>query len=164
MIMRSSSFIYASAFLVSSLYLVLPAHALSMKECSAAYRKQAEGNGMSWDEFRKKQCAEDKDKEKDKGADADAGKPAASAKDGSETAAKPAKTKPEPASAGDPSKAVYPKAVNADKYKGLSDGQQRQKTCLDQYNANKASNANGGMKWIQSGGGYYSECNKRLKS
>jgi hypothetical protein len=36
-------------------------------------------------------------------------------------------------------------------------------TCLDQYNANKATNANGGLKWIQKGGGYYSECNKQLK-
>ena len=35
--------------------------------------------------------------------------------------------------------------------------------CLDQYHANKASNANGGLKWIQKGGGYYSECNKKLK-
>jgi hypothetical protein len=30
-------------------------------------------------------------------------------------------------------------------------------------NANKAANANGGLKWIQKGGGYYSECNKQLK-
>jgi hypothetical protein len=29
---------------------------------------------------------------------------------------------------------------------------------------NKASNGNGGLKWIQKGGGYYSECNKRLKA
>jgi hypothetical protein len=36
-------------------------------------------------------------------------------------------------------------------------------TCLDQYNANKANNANGGMRWIERGGGYYSECNRRLK-
>jgi hypothetical protein len=36
-------------------------------------------------------------------------------------------------------------------------------TCLDQYNANKASNASRELKWIQKGGGYYSECNKRLK-
>jgi hypothetical protein len=36
-------------------------------------------------------------------------------------------------------------------------------TCLDQYHANKANNANGGLKWIVKGGGYYSECNKRLK-
>ena len=36
-------------------------------------------------------------------------------------------------------------------------------TCVDQYNANKASNGNGGLKWIKKGGGYYSECNKKLK-
>jgi hypothetical protein len=36
-------------------------------------------------------------------------------------------------------------------------------TCLDQYRANKANNGNGGLKWIQKGGGYYSQCNKALK-
>jgi hypothetical protein len=36
-------------------------------------------------------------------------------------------------------------------------------TCLDQYRTNKANNTNGGLKWIQRGGGYYSECVKRLK-
>jgi hypothetical protein len=36
-------------------------------------------------------------------------------------------------------------------------------TCLDQYNANKTNNGNDGLVWIQKGGGYYSECNKRLK-
>ena len=44
--------------------------------------------------------------------------------------------------------------------------------CIDQENdlvavvrwiANKANNGNGGLNWIQKGGGYYSECNKRLK-
>ena len=30
-------------------------------------------------------------------------------------------------------------------------------TCVDQYNANKATNGNGGLKWIQKGGGYYGE-------
>ncbi len=35
----------------------------------------------------------------------------------------------------------------------------RMHTCLDQYNANKTTNGNGGK-----GGGYYSECNRRLKS
>jgi hypothetical protein len=36
-------------------------------------------------------------------------------------------------------------------------------TCLDQYNANKTTGGNAGLKWIQSGGGYYSLCNARLK-
>ena len=37
-------------------------------------------------------------------------------------------------------------------------------TCRDQYNANKANGANGSLKWTQKGGGYYSECTKRLKA
>jgi hypothetical protein len=41
--------------------------------------------------------------------------------------------------------------------------QSRMHTCLDQYNTNKTGTGNGGLKWIQKGGGYYSECNKRLK-
>ena len=36
-------------------------------------------------------------------------------------------------------------------------------TCADQFTANKATNANGGLKWIEKGGGYYSECVSRLK-
>jgi hypothetical protein len=43
-------------------------------------------------------------------------------------------------------------------------GKARMHTCLDQYKPNKANNANGGLKWIQKGGGYYSACNKRLKA
>jgi len=35
--------------------------------------------------------------------------------------------------------------------------------CLDQYKANKATNANGGLKWLQRGGGYYSQCVKKPK-
>ena len=58
--------------------------------------------------------------------------------------------------------AVFPSAVSP-KYAKESAGKARMHTCVDQYKANKASNDNGGLKWIQKGGGYYSECNKRLK-
>src|SRR6516225_9319994 len=58
--------------------------------------------------------------------------------------------------------AVFPSAIDP-KYSNESAGKARMETCLDQYNANKANNANGGLKWIQRGGGYYSECVKRLK-
>jgi hypothetical protein len=58
--------------------------------------------------------------------------------------------------------AVFPSAVSP-KYSKESAGKARMHSCLDQYNANKATGANGGLKWIQKGGGYYSECNKRLK-
>jgi hypothetical protein len=57
--------------------------------------------------------------------------------------------------------AVFPAAV-APKYAKETPAKARMHTCVDQYNANKATNANGGMKWIEKGGGYYAECNKRL--
>ena len=58
--------------------------------------------------------------------------------------------------------AVFPSAVDP-KYAKETAGKARMHTCVDQYNANKAANANGGLKWIQKGGGYYSECNNKLK-
>jgi hypothetical protein len=74
---------------------------------------------------------------------------------------------PEPAKAATASspsqRLVLPNAISP-KYSTENDGDARMHTCLDQYIANKAVNANGGMKWIDKGGGYYSECNKKLKS
>ncbi|MGX1149979.1 hypothetical protein AB7M15_005801 [Bradyrhizobium ottawaense] len=58
--------------------------------------------------------------------------------------------------------AIYPNAIDP-KYAKETPGKGRLHTCVDQYNANKTTNGNGGMKWIQKGGGYYSECNKKLK-
>jgi len=120
------------------------AQALTMSECSAKYKAaKADGslNGMKWNDFRKAQCGSD-----------------TSAAPAPSTASAPAAA-PAAASAGG---AVFPSAVSS-KYSSDSAGKARMHTCLDQYNANKANNANGGMKWIQKGGGYYSECNKHLK-
>ncbi|PNG26568.1 hypothetical protein CR492_07740 [Methylocella silvestris] len=58
--------------------------------------------------------------------------------------------------------AVFPAAISA-AYASEKPGKQRMKTCLDQYHANKATGGNAGLKWIQKGGGYYSQCNARLK-
>ena len=120
-------------------------HALSMAECSAKY-KAAKAAGtlkeMKWNDFRKTQC----------GSDATA-------------APAPAATKPSAMTPSAPvavGNAVFPNAVSP-KYSNLSAGKARMATCLDQYKANKANNANGALKWIQKGGGYYSECSKRLK-
>ena len=57
---------------------------------------------------------------------------------------------------------VFPAAVSP-KYASEKASKARMHTCLDQYKTNKVSNGNGGLKWIMKGGGYYSECNKRLK-
>ncbi len=82
--------------------------------------------------------------------------------DKSDKSAKAAKTGDEPKK-GDAGKAVFPNAISS-KYSKETPSKARMHTCLDQYNANKEKNGNGGLNWIQKGGGYYSECNKRLKS
>jgi hypothetical protein len=60
--------------------------------------------------------------------------------------------------------AVFPTAISP-KYAGEKDiDKARKETCADQFTANKATNANGGLKWIEKDGGYYGECVSRLKS
>ena len=133
------------------------AQALTMQECSAKYKAaQTAGTlkGMKWNDFRKAEC----------GSDATAAPTAAPT---STTTAPPKSEKKEAARPASPpaapiGNAVFPSAV-APKYSNESEGKARMHTCLDQYNANKTANGNGGMKWIEKGGGYYSECNKRLK-
>ena len=67
-----------------------------------------------------------------------------------------------PAVAAAASTAVFPSAISPT-YANEKPYKARLKTCSNQYKANKATNANGGLKWIQKGGGYWSECNKHLK-
>jgi hypothetical protein len=132
-----------------------PAQALTSQECSAKYQAaKAAGTlgGQKWNDFRKAQC----------GADATPAPAAAAAPAAPKEAKKEAKKEAAPAPAVPAGPAVFPTAVNQ-KYSKETEGKARMHTCVDQYNANKAANANGGMKWIQKGGGYYSECVKRLK-
>jgi hypothetical protein len=133
-----------------------PARALTMQECSAKYKAAKDAgslNGMKWNDFRKTECAATT-------ATAPAAEPTKPASATKPAAAKPtAAPAPAPAGVGN---AVFPNAVSS-KYSTETAGKARMHTCLDQYNANKANNANGGLKWIEKGGGYYSECNRRLK-
>ncbi len=145
-----------------------PAEALSRSECSAKYKAAKDAgtlNGMKWNDFQKTQCA----------GDASAAAPAPSAAPAATTPRPtPSANSPSSGSVANPIKplvpgaspaagaAVFPNAISP-KYSSESAGKQRMHTCLDQYNANKANGGNGNMKWIMKGGGYYSECNKRLK-
>ena len=135
-----------------------PAQALTAQECSAKYQTAKTAgtlNGQKWNDFRKAECS----------ADAAAAPAAAPAAPAAPKAAE-AKPKKEAATAAAPAApagpAAYPSAVDP-KYAKETAGKGRMHTCLDQYNSNKASNGNGGLKWIEKGGGYYSECNKKLK-
>jgi hypothetical protein len=59
--------------------------------------------------------------------------------------------------------AVFPTAISP-KYESEKDlDKARTKTCADQFTANKPTNANGGLVWIEKDGGYYAECVIRLK-
>lgn len=138
-----------------------PAQALTAQECSAKYQAAKTAGTLGdqkWNDFRKAQCgAEAKPAAGTTAAPKAAPKVAAAPKEVPK-AAEAAK----PAAAGAAGAAVFPSAV-APKYSNEKASKARMHTCVDQYNANKATNANGGLKWIQKGGGYYSECNKRLK-
>jgi len=139
----------------AAMTMAAPAQALTMQECSAKYQAAKTAgtlNGMKWNDFRKSQCAAEA---------TPAAAPAAPAAP-KQAEAKPKAAAPAAAPALPSGPAIFPLAVNQ-KYAQESAGKARMHSCLDQYNANKATNANGGLKWIQKGGGYYSECNKRLK-
>ena len=150
---------------LAALAMISQASALTPQECSAKYQAaKAAGTlgDQKWNDFRKAQCGAD-------ATAAPAATPAAApAAEPKEAAKKPSKTeakegaKEAAAPAAPAGPAVYPNAVDA-KYSKETAGKARMHTCLDQYNANKAGNGNGGMKWIQKGGGYYSECSKKLK-
>ena len=152
------TFILASASaLALASFAVSPAAALTMKECSAKYQDAKKANtlkGQKWNDFRKAQCGDDDASDTDAAAAVPAEPAAAPA---AATAAKPA------APMGKAKAAVFPKAVSQ-KYSNESAGKARLKTCADQYNANKAANANGNLKWIEKGGGSWSQCNAKLKS
>lgn len=138
-----------------------PAQALTAQECSAKYQAAKTAGTLGdqkWNDFRKAQCGSDAAAAP---AATSAGAPAApkeaaakSKKKGGETAAAPA------APAGP---AVFPSAVDP-KYAKETASKARMHTCADQWKANKAANTTGGLRWIQKGGGYWSECNKKLKA
>jgi hypothetical protein len=141
---------------LGSLALSMPAQALTTKECSAKYqaaKKAGTLSGMKWNDFRKAEC----------GAEATASPsppPAAAAPAAAPRRRSTARTTTSaPAATGN---AVFPSAVSP-KYSSESPGRARLHTCRDQYLANKANNANGGLRWIEKGGGYWSECDRHLK-
>jgi hypothetical protein len=131
----------AGALIVAAGLAAAPLTALTMKECSAAYtaaKTSGTLGGMTWQQFRKAKCG---------------------------PGATPGAAAPGPAPGGSAyiPGAVFPSAV-APKYRDETPGKARMRTCLDQYRLNKAANANGGLKWVERGGGYYSECNQRLRA
>jgi hypothetical protein len=136
--MTTRKFLFAAAAVVAVLGMQSSAQALTLSECSAKYKDAKTAgtlNGATWNDFRKSQC------------DLTPAKRPTNVPGSNVTVA---------------ANAVFPTAVDS-KYSNEKSGRARRKTCLDQYKVNKANNANGGLKWLQRGGGYYSQCVKKLK-
>ena len=160
----------------------------SMKECSTRYqsaKKDGTLGGMSWNEFRSAGCvaktAEAPKAPAAKSAKAQSAEPVkVSEKECSSRyqAAKsagtlggmtwnafrlagcPATIAKRSGSMTPTMGSVFPTTVSR-KYSGEGAGRARLLTCRDQYEANKAAGITE-PKWTEEGGGYYSECNKRL--
>ena len=149
---------------LAALAMTSQANALTAQECSAKYQAAKTAGTLGdqkWNDFRKAQCGADATAAPAAAAPA-AAAPAAAPKEAAKKESKKEAAKEAAAPAAPSGPAVYPSAVDP-KYSKEKDGSARMHTCVDQYNANKATNANGGLKWIQKGGGYYSECTKKLK-
>ncbi len=135
-------FLVASGIFLAALAntaVIVPAQALTMKECSAKYKEaKAAGtlNGMKWNDFRKSQCGAEAT-----AAPAAATPPAAETKPAADTT--PAATEAKPASGG--RQAMYA----------------RERACGKEWKADKAAGKiQAGMKWPQ----YWSACDKRKKA
>ncbi|WP_418610582.1 hypothetical protein [Gluconobacter cerinus] len=153
----------------------VPAHAMTAKECHAAFQSAKKGgtlNGQSYKAFKAASCGS----ETAATAPATTAAPATAATAPTTTAPvttgkanppdssvagtkAPIASKSAPVTSGN---VVFPTAVSS-QFSSLSAGKARMKTCVAQYNANKANGGNGSLKWIQKGGGYWSQCNSRLK-
>ena len=130
--------VIASGILLSALaatVVTLPAHALSMKECSVKYQAAKDAGtlkGQTWNEFRKAECG---------GEAAEA--PASSAPPAATPASAPATTKP-------------PKTGSPGRDAMIA----RERACGKEWKEAKAAGKTEGMKWPQ----YWHECDQRKKA
>jgi hypothetical protein len=141
-----------------------PSYAVTAQECSAKYQAAKTAgtlNGQGWNDFRKAQCGGDA-AAAPASADTKAAEVKSEAKSEVKSESKP-KAKPAEPAAASAGPATFPSAVDA-KFAKEPAARARLHTCAEQWKLNKAANTTGGLKWIQKGGGYWSECNKRLKA
>lgn len=114
---------------------------MSLKECGEQYRAaKADGSlgERNWLDFRRSACG---------------------------IAAKPAQAaaRSEAATAELLRRVSFPAALDP-AFADQKPAQQRMRTCLKSYHANKQSGSLAGLRWVQKGGGYYSLCAAKLKA
>jgi hypothetical protein len=158
---------------LASTFAIAPAHALTMKDCSAKFSAAKEAGtlgDMNWNDFRKAQCGSDTDAAAAASDAATSGEKAAASSAKAETATGQAEAtsaanlkQTAAASVAVPSEVSFPTSVSP-KYADETPAKARMHTCLDEYHLNKNNKTLGGLKWVQKGGGYYGLCNTKLKS
>jgi|HubBroStandDraft_1064217.scaffolds.fasta_scaffold893166_1 hypothetical protein len=130
----------------------IPAHALTMAECSAKYKAAKDAgtlNGTKWNDFRKEQC----------GAQATAA-PAAAPAPASAPAAAPAPAPAPTSTATAPTANTQQPATKKPMTPGQEAFHERERECGKEWKADKAAGkVAAGMTWPK----YLSACNKRLK-
>jgi hypothetical protein len=129
-----------------------------MKACGDKWRavREAEtAKGVTWPQYLSRCRAETSAVRT--GASAAEGKA-----DGAKAGAAGAVPADKPAAAVVTGKIVFPDHV-APRHASERPALARQRTCADQFKANKATGGNAGLKWIERGGGYWSRCNAHLK-
>lgn len=134
----------------TGLWLAAPAAAMTMKDCSAKYQAaKAAGSlaGRNWTAFRATECA------------------GVTAKPQATTAAAVA---PDPAAVGAapvtmPQALSLPSSIDP-KYAAEKPSRARLHTCADAYRTAKKTGTLKGLRWIQKGGGFYSQCARKLKA
>ncbi len=173
---------------------IMPASALTMKECSVKYQAAKDAdtlNGMNWTAFRKAECGSDTADTGDAGAATvekaafvsfkECGARYQEAKRNNELNGRgwdeyrtaecghtlDKKEASADTAASNPAEA--PAGVTfpteiAADFKDETPSKARMHSCLKQYHANKEAGTLSGLRWIQKGGGYYSLCSKRLKA
>jgi len=160
----------ASGFAV--LTLAAPALALSNQECGAKYQAAKTAgtlNGQKYRDFRKAECSAAAEAAPG-AAPAPAPAPAPAAAAPAPAAPKAAEAKPKkekdaapPAAPVATGNAVFPTVVDP-KYASEKPFLQRMHTCSVQWKMNKDNKTTGDMHWNpKGGGGFYPECNRRLK-
>lgn len=134
-----------------------------MKACGDKWRTVREGEtakGVTWPQFLS-ECRAQASAGNVPPATGEA-KKEANKNSTQESPAKPAHEKPARQAALGGGGPVFPQDV-ALRHASERPALGRQRTCADQFKANKSADANGGLKWIEKGGGYWSRCNAHLK-
>ena len=148
---------------LAALAMTSQANALTAQECSAKYQAAKTAGtlgGQKWNDFRKAQC----------GADATAAPrpPLPLQRLRPPRRRKPPRKKPgrKPRRLRRPPHRQAPRSIRTPSIRNIPRRPPARRACTPAWistTPTRPANANGGLKWIQKGGGYYSECTKKLK-